>query len=126
MFILLYRTFAGVDAGEHVQSLSRRTCLALGGNRAYIWRAGVPVTAPIGARAARARNRRWRTACEGDPTGTVTSDDVPAAILSVALKRILDAIVESPSARAVRDWLERDAIFALGFAMLSVIVASFS
>src|SRR5947208_8953609 len=45
---------------------------------------------------------------------------------SVALKRILEAVVESPSARAVRGLLARDVPLALGFFMLSVIIRSFS
>src|ERR1019366_5630727 len=45
---------------------------------------------------------------------------------SVALKRILEAVVESPRARAVRGLLARDAPLAPGFAMLSAIIRSFS
>ena len=45
---------------------------------------------------------------------------------TVALKRILEAVVESPSERAVRGLLARDVRLALGFAMLSVIIRSLS
>jgi hypothetical protein len=45
---------------------------------------------------------------------------------SVALKRILEAVVGSPTARAVRGLFARDVPLAPGFAMLSVIIRSFS
>jgi hypothetical protein len=45
---------------------------------------------------------------------------------SVALKRILKAVVESPSARANRGLFARDGPLAPAFAMLSVIIRSFS
>src|SRR5262249_18191569 len=44
---------------------------------------------------------------------------------SVALKRILEALVESPTARGMRGLLARDVPLALGFATLSVIIRSF-
>jgi hypothetical protein len=45
---------------------------------------------------------------------------------SVALKQIMGTVAESPSARAVRGLLASDVPLALGFAVLSVIVRSFS
>src|SRR5258706_1663631 len=45
---------------------------------------------------------------------------------SVALNRILEAVAESPSARAVQGLLARDVPLALGFAMLRVIIRSSS
>jgi hypothetical protein len=51
---------------------------------------------------------------------------VAAGRKSVALKRMLEAVVESPSARAVRGLLARDMPLALGFAMLSVIIRPFT
>jgi len=55
-----------------------------------------------------------------------TAFAVAAGRKSVALKRILEAVVESLSAQAVRGLLARDVPLALGFAMLSVIIRSFS
>jgi hypothetical protein len=55
-----------------------------------------------------------------------TAFAVAAGRNSVALKRTLEAVVESPSARAVRGLLAGDVPLALGFAMLSVIIRSFS
>jgi hypothetical protein len=45
---------------------------------------------------------------------------------SVTLKQILERVVESPSARAVLGWLARDVLLTLGFAVLSVIIRSYS
>jgi hypothetical protein len=45
---------------------------------------------------------------------------------SVALKRILETVVESPRARGMRGLLARGVPLARGIAMLSVIARSFS
>ena len=51
-----------------------------------------------------------------------TAFAVATGLKSVALKRILEAVAESPSARAVRDLLARVVPLAFGFAILSVII----
>ena len=56
----------------------------------------------------------------------VTAFAVAAGRKSFALKRILEVVVESPGARAMRGSLTPDVLLARAFAMRSVIIRSFS